>query len=97
MLLKKNTKNHKYNTIFNILIVPDVARVKSYHTLELNGFVYIWYHAEGIEPTWTPPEIEEITRREWGYRGRTEHIVNAHIEVRFFLFSKTNLQYTARF
>ena len=63
-------------------LVPDMAKVKSYHTLELNGFVYIWYHAEGIEPTWTPPEVEEITRGEWAYRGRTEHHVNAHIEVR---------------
>ena len=59
-----------------------MAKVKSYNTLELNGFVYIWYHAEGIEPTWTPPEVEEITRGEWAYRGRTEHHVNAHIEVR---------------
>lgn len=59
-----------------------MARVKSYNTLELNGFVYIWYHAEGIEPTWTPPEVEEITRKQWRYRGRTEHHVNAHIEVR---------------
>ena len=68
-----------------------MAKVKSYNTLELNGFVYIWYHAEGIEPTWAPPEVEEIMRGEWAYRGRTEHHVNAHIEVRcwwitFFCF-----------
>ena len=28
-----------------------------------------------------PPEIEEIGRGEWTYRGRSEHIINAHIEV----------------
>ncbi len=61
--------------------VPSQANVKAYHVIETNGFIYVWYHAEGIEPTWKPPEIEEITKGEWSYRGRTEHYVNAHIEV----------------
>ncbi len=60
--------------------IPDVARVKAYNTLELNGYVNIWHHAEGSDPTWTPPEFEEITNGTWKYRGRTEHYVNAHIE-----------------
>ncbi|XP_067662113.1 cholesterol 7-desaturase nvd-like [Haliotis asinina] len=60
--------------------VPDIARVKSWKVRELNGWVYVWYHAEGDEPYWFPPEIEEITKGEWTYRGRTEHIVNAQIQ-----------------
>jgi cholesterol 7-dehydrogenase len=40
----------------------------------------MWHHADDIDPTWEPEEIEEITRREWTYRGRTEHQVNSHIE-----------------
>ncbi len=60
--------------------IPDVARVKAYNTLELNGYVHIWHHAEDIEPTWTPPELEEITNRTWKCRGRTEHYINVHIE-----------------
>lgn len=60
--------------------IPDMARVESYISLERNGFIMMWHHAEGIEPNWEPPEIEEITRREWTYRGRSEHFVNAHIE-----------------
>lgn len=64
------------------LSVPDVARVKAYHTLDVNGFIHVWHHAEGVEPTWTLPEIEQITRGEWSYRGRTEHHVCVHIEVR---------------
>ena len=43
--------------------------------------IHIWYHAEGVEPTWQLPEIEQITSHHWTYRGRTEHHVNAHIEV----------------
>lgn len=60
--------------------IPDQAKVKSYISLERNGFIHIWYDAEGREPFWEPPEIEQITRGEWTYRGRTEHTVNAHIE-----------------
>lgn len=61
--------------------VPAVANVHSYQVLEQNGFVYIWYHAEGVEPYWTPPVIDEIANKEWTYRGRTEHVINCHIEV----------------
>lgn len=50
--------------------------------MEINGWVYLWHHAEGIEPNWTPPEIEQITAGSWLYKGRTEHYINAHIEVR---------------
>jgi len=63
------------------LLVPDVARVTSYSTLERNGFVFLWYHAEGIDPIWEPPEIEEVVSGQWKYCGRSEHFVNAHIEV----------------
>lgn len=60
--------------------IPDVARVKSYTSLERNGFIFMWFHAEGNEPDWEPPLIEEIDKGEWSYRGRSEHVVNAHIE-----------------
>jgi len=56
--------------------------VKSYTSMEINGWVYLWFHAEGAEPTWTPMELEEITSGEWWYKGRTEHYINSHIEVR---------------
>jgi len=61
--------------------VPEAAKVKSYVTLERNGFVFLWYHAEGIDPVWEPPEIDEVASGQWKYCGRSEHFVNAHIEV----------------
>ena len=70
------------SNLVRLVSVPEVARVKSYTVLERNGFVYMWYHAEGVEPYWEPPELEEITSGEWKYRGRTEHEINCHIEVR---------------
>jgi hypothetical protein len=51
--------------------------------MEINGWIYMWYHAEGIEPNWVPEEIEEIRSGMWQYKGRTEHFINAHIEVWF--------------
>lgn len=54
--------------------------MKSWPIQEANGWVYLWYHAEGIDPTWTIPEIEEVMKGDWVYKGRTEHHVNAHIE-----------------
>ncbi|KAL4219144.1 hypothetical protein ACF0H5_021726 [Mactra antiquata] len=60
--------------------VPEFAKVKSWTSLELNGWIYVWHHAEGIEPNWTPLELEEITAGTWQYKGRTEHFINAHIE-----------------
>ncbi|XP_064649514.1 cholesterol 7-desaturase nvd-like [Lineus longissimus] len=60
--------------------VPDMAKVKAYPTYEINGWIYVWYHAEGEEPFWWPEEIKEITNGSWSYRGRTEHNINAHIQ-----------------
>ena len=61
--------------------VPDFARTKAWPCLEMNDAIYLWYHAEGIEPTWIPDEIEEIKNGKWTYRGYTQHMINAHIEV----------------
>jgi cholesterol 7-dehydrogenase len=74
----------QYLTFFT---VPDIAKVKHYTSTELNGWIYIWYHAEGSEPTWTIPEITQITRGDWVYKGRTEHYINCHIEVGATVYS----------
>lgn len=60
--------------------IPSVADVRSWPSMEVNGWINVWYHAEGIEPTWKLPELEEIKNGTWKYSGRTEHYINAHIE-----------------
>lgn len=60
--------------------IPDMARVKSWPSMEINGWIYLWHHAEGIDPNWLPPELEEITKGTWQYSGRSEHHINSHIE-----------------
>ena len=61
--------------------VPDMAKLKSWPCLERNDTIFVWYHAEGIDPTWEPDEIPQITQKQWTYRGQTVHYINCHIEV----------------
>ncbi|XP_012939271.1 cholesterol 7-desaturase [Aplysia californica] len=60
--------------------IPDVARVKSWPVCERSGWIFMWHHAEGADPTWEIPRLEEVDSGAWVYRGRTEHHINAHIE-----------------
>eukprot|EP01135_Chromosphaera_perkinsii_P006406 Nk52_evm8s490 gene=Nk52_evmTU8s490 len=60
--------------------VPDVAKTRVWHTLEINGNVLVWFDAEKRDPMWTPPKVEEIHNGLWSFRGRTTHTVNAHIQ-----------------
>ncbi|XP_067118181.1 cholesterol 7-desaturase nvd-like [Centruroides vittatus] len=60
--------------------IPEVSRIKSWETIEQNGFIYVWYHAEGQPALWKPPLVPEIENRLFLYRGRAEHIVNCHIQ-----------------
>ncbi|KAL6060351.1 cholesterol 7-desaturase, variant 2 [Balamuthia mandrillaris] len=60
--------------------VPESAKVKTWTTLEHNGVVMIWHHAEGVEPEWYPPEIEGITKGYYRFHGYSIHEVRAHIQ-----------------
>lgn len=62
--------------------VPEFAKVHRWPSREVNGLILVWFHCDGKDPEWTVPEHEEITEGKWVYRGRTEHFINAHIEVR---------------
>ena len=70
-----------------VFSVPDFAKTRAWRCIELNGEIFMWFHAEGEEPDWFPPEVEAITNGKMKYHGYTEHYVNAHIEVNRFLFS----------
>ncbi|XP_023218915.1 cholesterol 7-desaturase-like [Centruroides sculpturatus] len=60
--------------------VAKEANIKCWETIEQNGFIYIWHHAEDQPPLWKPAVIPEIQDGLWHYKGRTEHIVNCHIQ-----------------
>lgn len=58
-----------------------MARVRHWESIEVNDFVFVWYHAENEEPSWRPEPMEKITGRRWWYRGRSEYLINSHIQV----------------
>ena len=61
--------------------IPSQAKVKVWPSLETNGIIHVWFDAEGRDPTWFPPEFEEIKKGRWTYHGYSTHLINAHIEV----------------
>ena len=61
--------------------VPEQAKIKSWNCIECNDQILVWYHAEEMEPSWIPDEIEEIASGEWSCKGKTTHYINCHIEV----------------
>ncbi|XP_062447236.1 cholesterol 7-desaturase nvd-like, partial [Rhea pennata] len=60
--------------------VPDFATVRTWPSCEVNGMLLVWYHCDGVSPTWAVPEQREITTKDWVFRGQTEHFINAHIQ-----------------
>ena len=45
--------------------IPARAAARAYPTLERNGMVWAWYHAEGGEPFYDVPEVDEFADPEW--------------------------------
>nr|XP_006822277.1 PREDICTED: cholesterol desaturase daf-36-like [Saccoglossus kowalevskii] len=60
--------------------VPDFAKIRSWSSLERNGMILMWYDAEGRQPHWTPPIVDEVEDGSWTFRGFAQHHINAHIE-----------------
>ncbi|OWR46621.1 Rieske-domain protein neverland [Danaus plexippus plexippus] len=65
-------------SIPNVEAVPKGISIKTHHAMEIDGAVWVWYDVEGREPLWTVDRIPELDT--WGYRGRNEFIVNAHLQ-----------------
>ena len=62
--------------------VPGFAKTNVWHSIERNGFICVWFDAEGREPPYLPEEVPQISSGKWTYRGCCVHYVNAHIQVR---------------
>ena len=60
---------------------PAAAKVKKWISREVNHFIFVWYHAEGLEPAWKIESREEIEKGAWRLHGRTDMMVSCHIQV----------------
>lgn len=58
---------------------PGQGGVKVWPSMEANGLIYAWYHAEGYPPNWFPRQLPQLSKEgsaEWVYQGRTEFHVS---------------------
>jgi cholesterol 7-desaturase len=65
--------------------VPEKAQIKVWKSLERNQVIFVWYHAENIEPTWEPPIIKEIDENMYYRHGKSEEYARCHPQVIPFL------------
>lgn len=61
--------------------IPEgTSNIKKWISYEVNTLIFVWYHVEGIDPSWYPEPIDVIHQNKWWYRGRNEYYVNCHIQ-----------------
>jgi len=62
--------------------VPEMAKVTSYPVEEINGGVFVWYHAEGItKPSWKIPIYTELHDGTMRFVAEdSKHIINCHVQ-----------------
>jgi phenylpropionate dioxygenase-like ring-hydroxylating dioxygenase large terminal subunit len=69
------------------------AVVRTWRSLDRNGFVFVWYDAEGREPDWEieeipetrDPEFEIVARRDWEpFRSHPQEIAENGVDLPHF-------------
>jgi cholesterol 7-dehydrogenase len=58
--------------------IPTKAEVASYRVWENNGFVFVWHHAEGKAPDWTPDIVEELADPAYTLWGKKDWRIASH-------------------
>ena len=70
-----------YSASYSTSAIRDQAKLATFTSMERNGLIFLWHHADQEEPSWNPPAIPEIESGDWVYQGRNEFYVNCHIQV----------------
>ncbi len=60
--------------------IPERARIRTWHTEEKNGEIYVWFHPENTAPQWDLPDLPELGDPNWTAPRYTEHLVPAHVQ-----------------
>ena len=60
--------------------IPERARLRTWHTQEKNGEVYVWYHPENTAPQWEIPDLIELGDTNWTTPRYAEFLVPAHVQ-----------------
>ncbi|CAH0383195.1 unnamed protein product [Bemisia tabaci] len=59
--------------------VPRLAKVQAWKCCEVNHMIFVWYHAEGEEPTYEIPPVDEIMSGKYSLAGKCEYLINGSI------------------
>lgn len=59
--------------------VQKLAKIKKWTSREVNGLIFVWYHAENEEP-WEIPVIPSLKNDELWLHGTNEFIIHSHIQ-----------------
>lgn len=60
--------------------VIGTINLKMHTVMEQSGLIYLWHHAEGEEPNYTPTENPLVKSGEWLCRGKSSFEIYAHIQ-----------------
>ncbi len=60
--------------------IPERASVRAWHVSEVNDEVMVWFHPEGIAPTFPAPVIEELTDENWTEPQYWEFTIPNHVQ-----------------
>lgn len=63
----------------NLFVVEKSAKLKKWKSREVNGLIFVWYHAENEKP-WDIPSVRELESKSWVFHGKNEFLVNSHIQ-----------------
>lgn len=61
-------------------VVPKAAKIRTWHTDEKNGEIYVWFHPENTAPQWELPDFPELGDPAWTEPRYHEHLVPAHVQ-----------------
>lgn len=54
---------------------------RAWNCREVNGIIFVWYHAEMSDPEWELEPIPQISDGSWWFQARNDFHVSCHIQV----------------
>jgi len=74
--------------------IPAKARLRAWTTIERNGLVFVWRHAEGAPPSWEIPFVSELgdpawtppERRDWVIRSCSQEMAENTVDPAHFRY-----------
>ncbi|MDR3416846.1 MAG: Rieske 2Fe-2S domain-containing protein [Nevskia sp.] len=58
--------------------LPERARLRTWLACEVNGFIFVWHHAQDAAPSWDIPPHPIVEDRDYYLVEKREHLFRAH-------------------